>query len=297
MRRVMIFLAVEAALVIALLLVVARAEAQTIVPLWSPIHWDARVNPSSAQLDPFNNVAGWDFQKSAGPRPKWWSYAKGTRTADAGLPESWYMHVAGARVHDKVYTRLFVVNPLSLGWRDHVASQCAKRCFLDGLGDAARHRTVPSIVPYWSAAEWRKAVAGELASIVRWGGTVLPNSSFGVAATRAYSQAAGRTSTEGFNGLNYVPVLEAGRVWVVGKTHEQGGCGRLLAAYLIGRGAGDHFSCFNLSDEPWDVPSDLEGPRIGKALGAAQRTARGWKRRFTHGTVLARTDGTWRINR
>jgi hypothetical protein len=273
----------------------ASARASTIVPLWSAVHRDASINPTAAQLAPFNNVGGWNFQRPRGYKGTWWDYAKGTRTNEASLPESWYIHVDGGRVRDKAHTRLFVMNPLSLGWRDHVAPQCALRCYLDGLGDAARKRTVPSITSQWSGAEWREAVAAELAFIVKWGGTVLPNSSFGVLATREYSQAAGRTSTEGFSGLQDVPILKAGHVWVFGKTTQPRGCRRLLAAYLIGKGRGDHFSCFNLSQEPWDVPSDLEGPRIGKPLAAAQRLAQGWKRRFRHGTVIARDDGTYRI--
>lgn len=271
------------------------AHAQTVVPLWANVHRDGTGHPTSNQLAPFTDAAGWQYQEVAGPR--WWRYTKGTRTTEANLPEQWYMHVDGQRVVDGEHHRLFVMNPEKRGWQLHVAPDCAIRCFLDGVGDGARRRTVPSITASWDARRWRIAVTEEIRLISNWGGTLLPNSAFSPQAVRSYASAAGRASTEGFFGLGDLPILEAGPVWVFGKVHDAGGCGSLLAAYLVGKGKGDHFSCFNLSNEPWDVPSELEGPRIGRPLGAAVRLSHGWKRRFTHGVLYAHDDGSWSIRR
>lgn len=276
-----------------LLLAPTSALAQTRVPLWVNAHRDAAAHPSTADLAPFTDAAGWSFQEAAGPR--WWNYVKSTRTDDGALPERWYLHVNGARVRDAAHPRLYVMNPTRTGWRRHVAAECGARCFLDGAGEAGRHRTTPVITGAWSRASWRSGVAGLIRSVQVSGHPALPNSAFSPRAVRAYSAVTHRVSTEGFVSLADLSILRAGHVWVFGKKLTSHGCGYLLASYLIGRAPGDRFSCFVLGTAPWVVPSTLEGPRVGRAEGRAVVTRRGYRRVFRYAVVRAHWDGGYSI--
>lgn len=64
-----------------LLLAPTSALAQTRVPLWVNAHRDAAAHPSTADLAPFTDAAGWSFQEAAGPR--WWTSLKRTRPTAA----------------------------------------------------------------------------------------------------------------------------------------------------------------------------------------------------------------------
>lgn len=272
----------------------APVQADTRVALWSAVHKATGSTVSTADLKPFTDAAGLDSQRPQGTKIRWWSYAKGTRSDNDQLPEQWYLHADGQRVHDSEYKSLLVMNPQSTGWRNHVVADCAERCFLDGVGTGARGRTTPALDPVWTDERWRRAVTKEVVYVAKHGGEVLPNSAFDPASARAFTEAAGRASTEGFRSLDNRDIVLAGKVWVFAKETSDG-CGYLMASYLTANGPGDRFSCFARGTKPWVVPSSLDGARVGRALGPATRIEGGWRRTYAHAVVRVRHDGTWEV--
>lgn len=193
----------------------------------------------------FEAVIGYPGQCIAG-KPCW-LYTKGTRSPVASYPESWYLHAAGRRVHDRQRPRLFVMNPLSGGWRQHVAQACAKLCFLDGMGPSGIDRATPR--PAISYAEWEAQLAGIVRAVVAAGKQAMPNSMGEPVSAPILRASGGLGSTESFSAANAQRRLSLGRIWVT----ERGGCAAKYAAYLRYAGAGDHFGCFNPPARPWDL--------------------------------------------
>jgi hypothetical protein len=175
--------------------------------------------------------------------------AGSTRRAPAqrqrALPESWYLHQDGRRIKDHVY-HLFVMDPRSRGWQQHVAQKCARLCFLDGMGTSSVGRTTPHL--RWTTAQWVSRAALVVRAVARTGKHVLPNS-VGVGVWQLIAAAGGQGSTEAFNTRNAHASLAAGRIWVA----EIGGCFAKYHAFLHWRGRGDHFACYEHGHLPWDT--------------------------------------------
>ena len=176
-----------------------------------------------------------------------WTYTKGTRSAVSTYPESWYLHVNGVRVVDDVY-HLYVMDPRSAGWQQHVAQVCGETCFIDALGPGALARDTPAIP--WTPAEWVAATTGIVKAVVAAGKRAMPNNvgSDPVLAAQLV-QAAGRGSDEAFDASTAQRILAVGHIWV----SERGGCLSKYAAFLKYRGRGDHFSCYEFGTAPWDT--------------------------------------------
>jgi hypothetical protein len=192
----------------------------------------------------FNAIVGYADQCVTGV--PCWTYTKGSRTADGSLPERWYLHVNGRRVKDSMFN-LYVMNPSRVGWRKHVAAACPARCFIDGIGPSSLNRDRPRI--RWTVAEWMRATAGLVKSVVATGKHVLPNSIGNtVAQGKGIVAAAGRGSTEGFTASDAKAVLGLGRIWV----QEKGACLAKWHAFLRYRSRNDHFACYLNGDLPWD---------------------------------------------
>ena len=173
-----------------------------------------------------------------------WQYQKGTRSSVANYPESWYLHQNGVRIRDNVF-HLFVMNPLSTGWQQHVAQSCFRHCFLDGMGTSSITRTTPRL--RWSKTKWVDAAALVVKAVVRSGKEALPNS-VGVD-VNVLVNAAGRGSTEAYNVNNAKASLSMGHIWVA----EKGDCLAKYRAYLRYKGTGDHFACYENGHLPWDT--------------------------------------------
>ncbi len=178
-----------------------------------------------------------------------WQYSKGTRSNVKTWPEKWYVHQDGHRIHDRTWPNLFVMNPGNAGWRKHVASVCARHCFLDGLGTSAVSRTKPRL--QWTIKRWVTAVAGEVSYIrSSTGKRVLPNSVGYDSRTSAIIRAAGgRGSSEAFNVTSAKRVLGMGRMWVT----EIGDCRDKARAFLKYKRRGDHFACYLPGKKPWNT--------------------------------------------
>lgn len=173
-----------------------------------------------------------------------WQYTKGTRSPVGSYPEAWYLHANGQRVRDKTY-HFYVMNPLS-GWAQHVASVCARQCFLDGMGAAGLGRMQPR--PPLTAARWEQMVVAIVHAVRAEGKQALPNS-VGVIGGRQLLQAAGQGSTESFTASSARALLSLGRVWVT----ERGQCAAKYAAFGRYRGPGDRFGCYQPPAPPWSL--------------------------------------------
>lgn len=257
----------------------------SVTPLWLTAQLQSRQTPTPAQAGQFTVASGWRWQQTTGPR--WYTYVKGSRSYDRHYPEAWYLHQDGARVRDKRFGS-FVMDPRNHGWQQTVLAACPRRCFLDGLGTTSLDRTQPHL--QWTDAQWVAAVDQELRYLVSHDTRVIPNS-IGAHSAADYLAITGRASTEAFNGPDDIGLLRAGKVWVVAKRN----CGWMLAAFLMGRGRGDRFSCYEPGTAPWVIPKVMRGAPLGRPLGRAGRTASGYTRRFTHGRVAVNADGTYRI--
>lgn len=173
-----------------------------------------------------------------------WTYTKGTRSGVSTYPESWYLHSGKTRIKDSVF-HLFVMDPRSAGWQQHVASVCGRLCFLDGMGTSSITRTTPRLT--WSKTMWLNSAALVVRAVVRAGKSALPNS-VGLG-TDVLVSAAGRGSTEAFNTRNAQALLSMGHIWVA----EKGGCLDKYHAYLQYRAKNDHFACYEQGHLPWDT--------------------------------------------
>lgn len=277
-----------AAVVGALTVSATAAHADTYVPLFTQIHQHSGSQPSLTQAANFGTIIGLANQNIGYPE-RYWTYVKGTRSSVSTFPESWYVHVNGVRAKDYVYN-LFVMNPNSAGWQQHVADICPHYCYLDGMGISSLARTRPRMA--WTNTQWVKAAASEVRHVVSTGDRALPNSISNVPKlARPFLDAAGQGSTELFTGLKTRAIIKAGRIWV----SEKDRCGKKLAAYLLVKGRGDHFACYDSGSLPWSIPSTSRGTPLGKAQGKAYKVRTGLRRNFAHGHVLVHSDGTYRI--
>ncbi len=270
--------------VIALMAIFATSAQATVTKMWAPMQLAAGANPPASVLQQFKRVVA--------TRPlsvPTWRYIKSSRSLISTWPEKWYVHQNGGRVHDKVYTHYFVMNPNSRGWQKQVAKNCPRRCFLDGAGVSAISRTSPRL--QWTQTRWVSAMVSEIKAVRATGDKVIPNS-VGMNSL-AEMDAAGRASTEGFYGLKSLPILTHGKTWVI--THAGARCGYILASFLIGRGKGDFFACLPQGGDPTKIVAPMNGPSIGRALGPAVETETGYKRKFQGGTVDVSFNGAYHL--
>ncbi len=191
----------------------------------------------------FTAIIGYPSQCVAGIRC--WQYQKGTRSGNAHWPESWYLHQGGQRVMDHVF-HLYVMDPRSPGWDSHVASVCAQRCFLDGMGTSSIGRTTPRLS--WSRAQWASSAALVVRAVRAAGKRVMANS-IGLQSTALITAAGGRGSTESYDVASARQVLGLGRIWVT----EIGNCLAKYHAFQRYKGRGDHFACYEQGHLPWDT--------------------------------------------
>lgn len=260
----------------------------TTTPAWAPMN----ITPA-IQLDhtePFTRVTGWPGQASG---PAFYTYVKGSRSYEAGHPEAWYIHQDGRRVRDGTF-HSYVMDPSNPGWQAYTARACPQRCYLDGLGTTSLSRTVPHL--RWTKQRWIAAVVSELRALRARGIDAAPNS-IGLQSAGAYLAETRQASSEAWvaGDRETWPIIGQGRVWVDAHT---GRCGQKLAAFLMLRGRGDLFHCAAKGDPPSRIPRALARPRVGEALGAAQRLADGdLRRRFRRATVTLHPDGTYQIRR
>lgn len=228
----------RAVIIAAALLVVWPATAQAFVVTAEYAGAKARV-PNPHQ---FEAIIGYPGQCASGV--PCWQYTKGTRSQVATYPESWYLHVAGRRVRDRIW-HFYVMDPASAGWRQHVAAACAHLCFIDGMGSSSLARMVPR--PAVSSTAWVASLALIVRAVRAAGKQAMPNS-VGLD-ERALVAVAGQASSEGFTPGNAAAVLAMGHIWVT----ERGGCAAKYAAFKRYAGAGDHFGCFDPPARPWDL--------------------------------------------
>jgi hypothetical protein len=256
-----------------------------LTPLTATLQFQALNHPTLAEAQPFQSLTG-AAKQNIGYTQRYWTYVKGTRSSNPNWPESWYIHQDGKRVKDTTYN-LFVMNPNSAGWQNQLAKDCPHDCFMDGVGTSSLTRSHLR----WTKQEWITAVAKMIDHVVATGDNVLPNSiGKDVPLAKPILAAAGRGSTEAFN-ANTKDILRAGKVWVT----ERDDCGPKLATYLLYRGRGDHFSCYNLGTHPWDIPRTSQGAPLGKALDKAHKVRSGIRRNYTNGRVVVHPDGSYTI--
>ncbi len=191
----------------------------------------------------FKAIIGYAGQCVTGIRC--WVYTKGSRSSVATYPESWYLHVDGVRVMDRVF-HLYVMDPRNPGWQQHIAQTCTHRCYLDGMGTSSLGRTVPHLA--WSRAEWAAGAALVVQAVRAAGKRVMPNS-VGAQSLVLVTAAGGRASTENFTVATAQTTLGWGHIWVT----EIGNCLAKYHAFLQYRGRGDHFACYEAGMLPWDT--------------------------------------------
>jgi hypothetical protein len=142
----------------------SAAHASVLRQLYAPLHIHPASAPSPTFVDShFSTISVQPSMLRKGYRVAHTGiYTKGTRSLDAGFPESWYLHSAtGARVKDAV-NGYFVMNPQSSGWRHHVLDACKAApsfCFVDAMGVDGYQRTTPR--PSVSEAWWVKYTTSE----------------------------------------------------------------------------------------------------------------------------------------
>jgi len=140
------------------------AHASVLRQLYAPLHIHPATAPSPAFVDShFSTISVQPSMIREGYSVAHTGiYTKGTRSLDAGFPESWYLHSAsGARVKDSA-NGYFVMNPHSSGWRHHVLDACKPApsfCFVDAMGVDGYQRATPR--PNVSEAWWVKYTTGE----------------------------------------------------------------------------------------------------------------------------------------
>jgi hypothetical protein len=261
----------------------------TLVPLYSSIHQAALKEPTLQQATDFGALIGLPSQNIGYPN-RYWTYTKATRSYVSTYPEDWYVHQNGERVRDTTF-HAFVMNPAERGWQKVVANNCPHYCYLDGMGTVSMDRTSPHM--QWTNTRWVDATASLVSYVVATGHRAMPNSiGYIPSEAKPMLDAAGRGSTEAFS-LQRREVVTLGRVWVT----EKGDCGIKLAAYLLVKGRGDHFACYERGTLPWNIPSTSKGRPLGDTLGMAYNTRHGIRRDFAHGYVVVHADGTYNIRR
>jgi hypothetical protein len=150
--------------VVATLLGGSAAHASVLRQLYAPLHIHPATAPAAAFVDShFSTISVQPSMLKKGYRVAHTGiYTKGTRSLDAGFPESWYLHSAsGVRVKDAA-NGYFVMNPQSSGWRHHVLDACKPApafCFVDAMGVDGYQRTTPA--PNVSQAWWIKTTTQE----------------------------------------------------------------------------------------------------------------------------------------
>jgi hypothetical protein len=247
-RRARVTISACIVVLAAMLIVVARAQASGIATM--PVYVNAHQAGDRPVPRPGRFVAIVGYPDQCVRGIPCWKYTKGTRSPVSTYPESWYLHGAsGARIHDKTWPRLFVMDPSNPGWRDTVAAACHRHCFLDGAGTSSFTRVSTPLVG-WTLKGYIKAVAGEIRVIRAAGKAVLPNSiGFDARGYPLVVAAGGRGSTEAYTVSNARQVLHEGRIWVA----ERGSCRKKARAFLRFTDGNDHFACYLAGTLPWNT--------------------------------------------
>jgi hypothetical protein len=282
------------AAIVAGLTIAPTAQAGVLSRLYAPLH----IHPSSAPSPTFirshfNTITVQRKMLGTYRAKRVGLYTKGTRSATASFPESWYLHTAGgARVHDRSRPSFFVMNAASAGWRKHVVAACKPSptfCFLDAMGTDGYTRTVvrPSVSLSWwvqettalanyveRASSRYRVVANNLVSVV--------NPKFMVA-----YEMFGRTSAS-----RSLDILRHTRCLCFAKFGTTQAARYGFTLFLVGAGKGDRISVGSDSQAGkwWDFFNTAKG--LGSALAPATTSGYIITRKYKNGIVVVNTSRT-----
>lgn len=287
-RRLLVSIAVMATLLGA---GSTAADASVLSQLYAPLH----IHPASAPAPAFVDSHFATISVQAPMIRKGYDathtgiYTKGTRSLDASLPESWYLHSAsGARVRDSA-NGYFVMNPQSKGWRHHVLDACKPApafCFVDAMGVDGYQRATPR--PNVSEAWWIKTTTGEAKFLEK------ASNRFHIVAnnltTSAYPkfrvayEMFGRTSA-----TRSLWVLQHTKCFCFAKFGTEQGALYGYSLFLAGAGKRDRISVGSdtQAGKWWDFFNTAS--RLGVPAGRAVNHDGVLVRPYTHGVVMVNT--------
>lgn len=279
------------AAIVAALTVAPSAHAGVLARLYAPLH----IHPSSAPSPTyvrshFNTISVQPKMLGKYHAKRVGLYTKGTRSATASYPESWYLHTAGgARVHDRTRPSFFVMSPASAGWRQHVVATCKPSptfCFLDAMGTDGYTRTVvrSSVSLSW----WVQQTTALANYVERASGRyrVVANNLVSVTHPRfmvAYEMF-GRTSAS-----RSLDILRHTQCLCFAKFGTTQSARYGFTLFLVGAGKGDRISVGGDSQAGkwWDFFTTAKG--LGSALAPATTSGYIITRKYTHGVVVVNT--------
>lgn len=274
----------------------ASHDGDAITKLWAPANVRAYASPSAATARHYSSMSAWPDQDTHSAHA--WQYVKAIRTTRGDLPASWYAVVAGRRVRDKGDADLYVMRPDSSGWRAYVNQQCGgERCFIDSAGVFSWWRTTPRMPITLDA--YATAMRDLLAQL---DGPTLANS-LGYAGADPLNEtiSAGPEylATEGWTATLANTRWLIGRdAWVSMHRPTAEACNFALAAYLLGRGRTDRFSCHVTGTAPWQGTRLMYSAPLGAGNAMHRLRPWVWVRSFDHGSVTVDyAAGTYTIDR
>jgi hypothetical protein len=274
----------------------ASAHASVLGQLYAPLHIHPASAPSASFVDShFSTISVQESMIRKGYRVAHTGiYTKGTRSLDASLPESWYLHSAsGARVKDSA-NGYYVMNPRSKGWRHHVLEACKPApafCFVDAMGVDGYQRTAPH--PNVSEAWWIKTTTGEATFLER------ASNGFHVVAnnltTSAYPkfrvayEMFGRTSA-----TRSLWVLRHSKCFCFAKFSTEQGALYGYSLFLAGAGRRDRISvgADTQAGKWWDFFNTAA--QLGRPAGRLHEHDGVLTRPYTHGLVIVNTTSSAR---
>lgn len=270
------------------------AQADVLKQLYAPLH----VHPPLAPSPSFIKSHFPTISIHAGMQKKGYTaanvgfYTKGTRSAQKGYPESYYLHTAaGKRIKDRTRPTYFVMNPASSGWRKEVAKACSKVpswCFVDAMGEDAYTRV--SAKPKMSLAQWNSALlsmANWLEQAGRW--KLMANN---LISARGASFAVGYEMFARVSAQRSLQVLENTVCYCFVKLGTVQRARYGFSLFLSGANSRDKVSVGTDSQPGKWWPFFKQGAALGRALGAAVVRGGVITRRFEHGTVIVNGTST-----